>query len=62
MKMKRLRNWIIGLMVLVMLAIGVASSYNGFAKAKNACVGNNRTITEENLDLLAINWSVSCEK
>lgn len=62
MKTKRLRNWIIGLMVMAMLTIGIASSYSGFVEAKNTCVKSNGTITEKNLDLLAFNWSVSCER
>ena len=62
LKRKRLRNWIIGLTIMIMLIIGVASSYSGFTKAKSACIKNNGTITEESIDLLAFNWSVSCER
>ncbi|SFE30667.1 hypothetical protein SAMN05216238_11284 [Lentibacillus persicus] len=62
MKTKRLRNWLIGLMVLVVLTLSIAFSYSGFAEAKNTCVENNGTIAKQNLDLLAFNWSISCDK
>ncbi|AXF56077.1 hypothetical protein [Salicibibacter kimchii] len=64
MRSKRIRNVIIGLILTVtaMVTISIALSYNGFIEAKSACVENNGTITEENVDLLALNWSVSCEQ
>ncbi|QQK80156.1 hypothetical protein HUG20_09830 [Salicibibacter cibi] len=64
MRTKRIRNWMIGLMLMVMaiITISITSSYNGFTAAKSTCGESNGTITEENLDLLALNWSLSCEK
>ena len=64
MRSKRIRNVIIGLILTVtgMMTISIALSYNGFIEAKSACVESNGTITEENVDVLALNWSVSCEQ
>lgn len=64
MRTKRIRNWTIGLMFMVMatMTISIASSYNSFIEAKSSCVESNGTITEENFDLLALYWSLSCEK
>ncbi|WP_239701586.1 hypothetical protein [Mammaliicoccus sp. D-M17] len=61
MKTKKVRNWVIGLIILVMLNIGIVFSFNGFVEAKNACVDNNGTITEQDIGLLGFNWSISCE-
>ncbi|SDJ32626.1 hypothetical protein [Natribacillus halophilus] len=64
MRSKRIRNVLIGLIftVTAMMTISIALSYNGFIEAKSACVESNGTITEENVDVLALNWSVSCEQ
>ncbi|MBB6450999.1 hypothetical protein HNR44_002989 [Geomicrobium halophilum] len=66
MRPKRIRNVLIGLIFAVtamaMMTISIALSYNGFIEAKSACVESNGTITEENVDVLALNWSVSCEQ
>ncbi|MFC2946941.1 hypothetical protein [Virgibacillus sediminis] len=60
MKTERLRNWLIGLIVMVMLTIGIGLNYNGFVQAKNSCVNNNGTIIEQDFGLFSFN--LSCEK
>ncbi|AXF56039.1 hypothetical protein [Salicibibacter kimchii] len=64
MRSERIRNLIIWLLFTVtpMMTISIALSYNGFIEAKSACVESSGTITEENVDVLALNWSVSCEQ
>lgn len=61
MKTRKRINWIIGLIILAMINIGIVFSFNGFVEAKNACVTNNGTITEQDIGLLGFNWSISCE-
>ncbi|QQK75604.1 hypothetical protein HUG15_08535 [Salicibibacter cibarius] len=64
MRTKRMRNRMLGLMftAMTMMTIGISSSYNGFVEAKSTCIESNGIITKENLELLAVNWSISCEQ
>lgn len=60
MKTKRLRNCLIGLIVMMTLIIGVVLNYNGFVEAENSCVNNKGIILKQNFDLLGFN--LTCEK
>ncbi|MCP3027113.1 hypothetical protein [Halobacillus sp. A5] len=59
--MKRGAGWAAG----VLLTVGITGSvisYQGYAEAKSDCGKNDGTVTEDNIDVLAMNWTVSCEK
>ncbi len=53
---------LIGVLVLTVLMFSIALSYYEFKYAKDKCIENNGTVTEENVSFLAINWSITCKK
>ncbi|GGF23748.1 hypothetical protein GCM10010954_23250 [Halobacillus andaensis] len=60
-KSKKLKFLIMIIMSAAILCIASAYSYMSVEDAKSECSENNGTVTEENVDFLAVNWSISCE-
>ncbi len=61
MKTKKVRNCVVGFWAAITLTFASASSYSGYIEAKTTCEKSDGTITEDNVSVLAFNWSVSCE-
>ncbi|PSL43288.1 hypothetical protein B0H94_111113 [Salsuginibacillus halophilus] len=62
MKLKNLRMIIISSMLLLTVLIGSAFSYHGYSTAVTECSNNDGIVTENQLGILAFNWSVTCDE
>lgn len=60
MKFKKKKLFMVSVIIFSFFVISIVSNYNSLENVKNACVENNKTPNIEQ-DLLAINWTVSCE-
>lgn len=63
MKKKSLKYILAGAAVLFIIFLAVGGyNYSGYMSAKIDCLQNEGTITEENIDFFAFNWTVNCER
>ncbi|WP_088074509.1 hypothetical protein [Litchfieldia alkalitelluris] len=62
MTIKKLRNFIIVLMLIATLSVVAALNYNGYSSSIEDCIENNGNVTEDRLGFLGFSWTVACEK
>ena len=60
MNIKNKKLFMVSVIIFSFFVIFIVSNYNSLENAKNACVENNKTPSNEQ-DFLAINWAVSCK-